>query len=93
MILSRDYVYGLERKHYKYKTKIAKSVTEYIRFAYDGTIMHYVFDNELNETRCVDFKQSECNELSTWLTTIFDMVFPQGGKNLIIGFCSDVHML
>lgn len=93
MILSRDYVYGLERKHYKYRTKIAKNVTEYIHFTNDGTIMHYVFDSELNGSRCVDFKQSECKDLATRIYNIFDMVYPQGGKNLIIGFCSDAHML
>lgn len=97
-ILDRTTVSGLERKHYRYLSRFAKNVTEYIDFRDDktGGILYNIVD--VAQMRYFPRPQMQTAEGVTLLLgqirAVSRAVYPQGGKSgLIVGYCTNVYML
>lgn len=91
MILNRDYIYALERMHYKYKTKISKYCTVYVRCNVERVI---VYDRKQNINISQQWWQTKKGvESLTVFLGDFEKEALNNTKGLVICFCDDLYML
>ena len=90
MIINREYIYALERMHYKYKAKISKYGTAYINTLGDCTI----YDRSQNAKYNRLWWQSGVGvRVIEGQLEVLEKTALNNTKGLVICFCDDLYML
>ena len=95
MMLNRDIVKGLERKHYRYLSNIAKYVSEYVEISDNGDIFLVTLDRSQDLSRLSLYVQEtqSIKHMALQLRKDKEDICGTGKSGLVIGFCTDCYML
>lgn len=91
MILNREYIYALERMHYKYKTKISKYCTACV-WCNVERVIGYDRKQRINVSQNWWQTQKGVESLTVFLGD-FEKEALNNTKGLVICFCDDLYML